>query len=77
MSAAHESIKAYAEAEFLRRQAARRQHPPYPRWTTLWTGRIYRPVMRLAHRFGFCFPSDVAVEPGYVWCHWCGMRGRL
>lgn len=40
------------------------------------TGKIYRVVMRLGHRFGWCFPRPVAVEPGYVWCHWCGMRGR-
>ena len=45
-------------------------------WTQWSMGRIYRPVMKLTHRLGFCYPKPVAVEPGRVWCHWCGMRGR-
>lgn len=41
------------------------------------TGAWYRFRMRLAHRFGYCKPNPEAVEEGFVWCHWCGMRGRV
>jgi len=33
--------------------------------------------MRVVHRFGYCKPDPVAVEEGVVWCHWCGLRGRV
>jgi hypothetical protein len=39
-------------------------------------GWLYRVRMRIAHRLGYCYPEPVAVEPGRVWCHWCGMRGQ-
>lgn len=43
----------------------------------LWGGgRPHRLAMRAAHWLGFCFPEGGLVEPGHVWCHWCGMRGR-
>lgn len=45
-------------------------------WRIIANGRLYRLVMRAMHRFGWCYPELVPVEPGYVWCHWCGMRGR-
>lgn len=51
-----------------------KQHVPW--WMTFANGRVYRPLMRVAHRYGFCFPQAAPVEPGCVWCHWCGMRGR-
>jgi hypothetical protein len=49
----------------------------WPWWTTFVTGRIYRPVMRLMHRHGWCYPqlSPMPDNPSFVWCHWCGMRG--
>ena len=40
------------------------------------SGELYRAKMRVIHRFGLCWPQPVAVEPGRVWCHWCGMRGH-
>lgn len=40
-------------------------------------GAWYRLRMRVAHHFGYCKPDPVAVEDGFVWCHWCGMRGRV
>jgi hypothetical protein len=48
----------------------------WPRWTTFASGRIYRPVMRLMHKHGWCFPISSPIELDYVWCHWCGMRGN-
>jgi hypothetical protein len=46
-------------------------------WTTFANGRLYRPVMKVMHRLGWCYPEPAAVEPGArVWCRWCGMRGR-
>lgn len=36
----------------------------------------YRILMRLLHRWRFCWAQPVDVEPGMVWCHWCGMRGK-
>lgn len=38
-------------------------------------GKWYRFWMKLAHRFGFCWPQPMPVDPSHVWCHWCGMRG--
>lgn len=49
--------------------------PRGPRFPRLW-GRWYRLRMRVGHRYGFCYPETSNVEPGAVWCHWCGMRGR-
>lgn len=43
------------------------------------SGSMYRAKMRLAHRFGFCWPQHTPIEgpdSGLVWCRWCGMRGR-
>jgi hypothetical protein len=45
-----------------------------PRWTIIARGRVYRPVMRLMHRMGWCHPEPVPADGG-VWCHWCGLRG--
>lgn len=39
-------------------------------------GAWYRFWMKLAHRFGFCYPKPSLVDPENVWCQWCGMRGR-
>jgi hypothetical protein len=41
-------------------------------------GFFYRIRMRIAHRLGYCYVPDTQAspEPGYVWCHWCGMRGK-
>jgi hypothetical protein len=47
----------------------------WPRWATFANGRIYRPVMKFMHAHGWCYPTPGLVEPGHVWCHWCGMRG--
>ena len=47
----------------------------HPRWHTVLNGRVYRPVMRVMHRWGWCYPQSTLVEPRTVWCHWCGMRG--
>ena len=41
------------------------------------SGAWYRLRMRVVHRFGYCKPDPVAVEEGVVWCHWCGLRGRV
>lgn len=60
------------------RKTQRSLHAAFGReaWTTALNGRIYRPVMRIMHRFGWCWPTASPIEPGYVWCHWCGMRGK-
>jgi hypothetical protein len=41
------------------------------------SGELYRFKMRVAHRFGYCKPDPSFVQEGAVWCHWCGMRGRV
>lgn len=46
-----------------------------PLWMTFANGRIYRPVMRVMHRLGWCYPQRTLVNETGVWCHWCGMRG--
>ena len=38
---------------------------------------LYRPLMRLAHRFHWCYmqPSPIIEKDRLtVWCHWCGAR---
>ncbi len=40
------------------------------------SGEIYRLKMKVGHRFGWCKPEPTLVDPEYVWCHWCGMRGH-
>lgn len=45
-----------------------------PRW---W---LYRPIMRLAHRFDWHWaPISGPYEDGARerWCHWCGMRDKV
>lgn len=69
------SIDEYAIAQ-REKQLRRAPRSPYPRWTTIANGRVYRPVMRLLHWVGWCYPTPTFVEPGNVWCHWCGMRGK-
>lgn len=49
----------------------------WPRWMLALNGRPYRFVMRLMHRHGWCYPSRTLIQPQMVWCHWCGMRGRV
>jgi hypothetical protein len=44
-------------------------------WTTALNGRLYRPAMRLMHRYGWCYPERTLIDERSVWCHWCGMRG--
>ena len=39
-------------------------------------GYVYRFVMRVIHHLGWCYPQPVAIQEGFVWCHWCGMRGQ-
>lgn len=39
-------------------------------------GKWHRFWMKLSHRFGFCYPEPMLVDPELVWCHWCGMRGK-
>jgi hypothetical protein len=61
-----------------KRQASRSLHAEFGQgaWVTFANGWIYRPVMRFMHRLGWCWPTPSPIEPGYVWCHWCGMRGK-
>lgn len=47
----------------------------HPWWHTALSGRIYRPVMRLMHRLGWCYPQGTLIDARSVWCQWCGMRG--
>ena len=49
--------------------------------TTLFYRVLYRPLMRLAHRYNWHYAPPTYPEPqrypeGDVlrWCHWCGMR---
>ena len=39
---------------------------------------IYRHLMRLIHRFGWCSMKRMhSIDgPVHYWCQWCGMRGR-
>lgn len=42
---------------------------------TLFRLTLYRPLMRLAHRFNWhyappCYPDGDTM----LWCHWCGFR---
>lgn len=47
------------------------------RWTKALNGRIYRPVMRVMHHYGWCWPQPAHPEGEVMWwCHWCGLRGR-
>lgn len=45
----------------------------------VWHRHLYRPVMKLAHRFNWHHapPSPLADENGvrHHWCQWCGLRG--
>lgn len=42
----------------------------------VWWGRWYRVRMRAGHRLGWCFPRGIPVEPGLVYCDWCGLSGH-
>src|SRR3990167_9312509 len=52
------------------------------RWVFLniWCSYMYRPIMRLLHRFNvhYCPPSGMSPEYGERnhWCQWCGLRGN-
>lgn len=48
----------------------------FPAWMGWFNGRPYRVLMRLMHRWGWCYPTRNAIGDGSVWCHWCGMRGK-
>jgi hypothetical protein len=66
-----------AAEEHYQAKLERLSRRPSERWTTFANGRLYRPVMKIMHRLGWCYPTPTAVEPGHVWCHWCGMHGRV
>jgi hypothetical protein len=73
--------KASIEAAWLRERqegferAYRRTRHPW--WHTFAQGRIYRPVMKLMHRWGWCYPQPSFPEGDVQWwCQWCGLRGR-
>lgn len=48
-------------------------------WRTVWGTWMYRPTMKLAHRFGWHYapPNHALRERQGVmhWCQWCGLRG--
>ena len=38
-------------------------------------GRVYRAIMRLAHRFNWHYmPPSHPDGDTMLWCHWCGIR---
>ncbi len=37
--------------------------------------RRYKYWSKLIHRFNYHHVKPLLVEPGAVWCHWCGLRG--
>jgi hypothetical protein len=51
------------------------------RWMFLniWCRHLYRPVMRLSHRFNWHYAPPSPLNPPYGeqphWCQWCGLRG--
>lgn len=69
-----EDAAAQARHEKYEKARRRKQHPW---WTTFAQGRIYRPVMKVMHRWGWCYPQS-SFPDGDVqwWCQWCGLRGR-
>ena len=52
-----------------------RQEPDLT-WRGWAWGHWYQARMRIAHRFGYCYPEPTLINPENVWCHWCGMRGH-
>ena len=54
---------------------------PVKRWIFLyvWCRYLYRPVMKVAHRYNWHYapPSDLSPIYGerHHWCQWCGLRG--
>jgi len=52
------------------------------RWVLLnvWCSHLYRPAMRLLHRFNLHYAPPSPMSPQYGkrdhWCQWCGLRGN-
>lgn len=46
----------------------------------MWCRTLYRPVMRLMHRFNLHYAPPSPMSPIYGerdhWCQWCGLRGK-
>ena len=41
----------------------------------LWYMTLYRPLMKLAHRFNWHYAPPIYPEGDKVlWCKWCGLR---
>jgi len=43
----------------------------------LWHRWLYRPTMKLLHRFNLCYMKPMPIIEQYeqqVWCQWCGVR---
>lgn len=61
-----------------RLDAARKRYEHTPWWLrSRWNGRLYRPLMRAMHWWGFCYPQPVFPDDDIVWwCSWCGLRGH-
>lgn len=53
------------------------------RWLFLniWCRYLYRPTMRLLHRFNLHYapptPMTLHKEERHHWCQWCGLRGDV
>lgn len=75
MAGIDEAAKAATEASYIKSMRGVRRNRP-PRWMLAWNGRIYRPLMKVMHRFGWCYMEHCYTAPETHWCHWCGMRGR-
>ena len=54
---------------------------PIQRWIFLyvWCRHLYRPTMRLLHRYNLHYAPASPLSPRYGvrdhWCQWCGLRG--
>ena len=73
-----DEAKRAMEAECIERTRQRHlgRRTTQPGWMLWFVGRPYRTLMRLMHRWGWCYPQRNLMGDGSVWCQWCGMRGR-
>jgi hypothetical protein len=53
------------------------------RWIfiNVWCLHLYRPAMRLMHRYNLHYAPATLVSTRYgkrdLWCQWCGLRGNV